>query len=153
MTRLLTVNGVRHEVTAGPLDSLAHVLRDELGLSGTKIGCYEGRCGACTVLLDGRPALACITPVGHAASAAITTVEGLGADDRLTSLQEAMLDAGAVQCGMCTPGVVMLLSAFLEAQPSPTELDVRRALAGNLCRCTGYHAIVEAAVAAGAGPG
>ena len=148
----ITVNGVLHETAAAPLDSLVHVLRDEFGLTGTKIGCYEGRCGACTVLLDGMPVVACLTPAAHAEGRAVTTVEGLaGPDGTLTPLQEAMLDAGGAQCGACTPGVLMALTAFLRDNSSPSEREVREALLGNICRCTGYRAIVDAALAVAAG--
>ena len=149
MTLRLSVNGATHAVDAPPLTPLVHVLRDELGLHGTKIGCFEGRCGACTVLLDGRPVVACLTPVAHADGAEIVTVEGLAAPDgTLSALQDAMLEAGGVQCGACTPGVLMVLTAFLRDNPTPDDESVRTALAGNICRCTGYHGIVEAALAA-----
>jgi carbon-monoxide dehydrogenase small subunit len=143
----LSVNGCEHEVDVPPIMSLAHVLRETLGLFGTKIACNEGRCGACTVLVDGSAVLACLFPVGHADGADVTTIEGLGGE-RLTPLQDAMLEAGGVQCGACTPGMVMLLTAFLRDQPDPTPDAIREALAGNICRCTGYRSIVEAAVAA-----
>lgn len=144
----LFVNGAAVDVEASPLGSLVHVLRDGLGLTGTKIGCYEGRCGACTVLLDGRPTVACLTPAAHAQGREVTTVEGLaGPDGELTPLQEAMLDTGGAQCGACTPGILLTLTSFLREHPAPTEAAVREALAGHLCRCTGYRAIVDAALA------
>lgn len=146
----LVVNGRSHDVDVSPIGSLAHVLRDELGLPGTKIACNEGRCGACTVLVDGTPVLSCLLPVAHAEDAEVTTIEGLGAEG-LTALQEAMLEAGGVQCGACTPGIVMLLTAFLAEVPHPTADDVRAALAGNICRCTGYSGIVAAAISAASG--
>jgi carbon-monoxide dehydrogenase small subunit len=145
----LSVNGSVYEVAAGPLTPLVHVLRDELGLLGTKIGCFEGHCGACTVLVDGRPVVSCLTPLAHADGAEISTVEGLAAPDgTLAPLQEALIDHGGLQCGVCTPGILMTLTAFLRGNPDPTDAEVRAALAGNLCRCTGYHAIVAAALAA-----
>jgi aerobic carbon-monoxide dehydrogenase small subunit len=148
VTTSLTVNAVRYEVAAAPMTPLVQVLREDLGLTGTKVGCSEGRCGACSVLLDGRPTLSCLLPVGLAETGDITTIEGLGSDAELTALQEALLDAGGVQCGICTPGVVMTLTAFLEANPAAGECEVREALSGNLCRCTGYEAIVDAALEA-----
>ena len=148
----ITVNGRRHEVDAVPFMPIAYVLRDQLGLSGTKVGCSEGRCGACPVLVDGTAVLSCLYPLEHAAGRQVTTVEGLaGADEELTPVQAALLDGGGVQCGICTPGVVMSLTALLDASPSPTEAEVRDALSGNLCRCTGYQQIVEAALAAAGG--
>jgi aerobic-type carbon monoxide dehydrogenase small subunit (CoxS/CutS family) len=150
----LVVNGAAVDVEAPPLSALVHVLRDELGLTGTKIGCYEGRCGACTVLLDGRPVVACLTPAAHAEGREVTTVEGLaGSGGDLTPLQEAMLDTGGAQCGACTPGILLTLTSFLREHPVPTELEVREALDGHLCRCTGYRAIIDAALALADGGG
>jgi carbon-monoxide dehydrogenase small subunit len=144
----LIVNGERYDSSEPPFRPLALVLREDLGLTGTKIGCAEGRCGACTVLVDGRPVVSCLYPAGLAAGRAITTVEGLGeGDSPLDPLQAALLDAGGVQCGACTPGVLMTLTALLAEDAQPSERAVREALAGNICRCTGYAKIVEAALA------
>ncbi len=144
----ISVNGRSAEVEAPPLRPLALVLREGLGLTGTKIGCYEGRCGTCTVLVDGRAVASCLYPVAFAAGAEVTTVEGLAAaDGSLSPLQDALLEAGGVQCGACTPGVLMALTGFLAEHPRPAESEVREALAGNICRCTGYHSIVAAALA------
>lgn len=146
MSYTLTVNGGSHEVEVPPLRPLVRVLREELGLTGAKVGCFEGRCGACTVLVDGRTVASCLYPVGFADGASIRTVEDLaGRDGRLHPLQEALLEAGGVQCGICTPGMLMTLSWFLEAT-HPTEDEVREALAGNICRCTGYRKILDAAL-------
>lgn len=146
------VNSGEVDVEAPPLSSLVHVLRDGLGLTGTKIGCYEGRCGACTVLLDGKPVISCLTPAAHAQGRQVTTVEGLaGPGGELTPLQEAMLDTGGAQCGACTPGILLTLTSFLREHPSPTDIEVREALAGHICRCTGYRAIVDAALALASG--
>jgi aerobic-type carbon monoxide dehydrogenase small subunit (CoxS/CutS family) len=130
------------------LRPLLDVLRAELGLLGAKPGCGEGRCGACTVLVGGRPVASCLYPLALAAGKDIRTVEGLAENEELTPLQASLLEAGAVQCGACTPGMVMTLTALLEREPAPTEEQVRRELAGNLCRCTGYAQIVAAALRA-----
>jgi len=144
----LDVNGERHSVDAPGLTPLVRVLRDELRLTGTKTGCSEGRCGACTVIVDGRSVVSCLYPVALADGTSIRTVEGLAGDEgELHPLQRALLDAGAVQCGISTPGVLMTLTWLLEHQPAPTEADVRAALAGNVCRCTGYQKIVDAVLA------
>jgi aerobic-type carbon monoxide dehydrogenase small subunit (CoxS/CutS family) len=146
----LEVNGRRVGVEAPALKPLARVLREDLGLTGTKIGCSEGRCGACTVIVEGRTVAACLLPVALADGAEVRTVEGLAPDDRrLSPLQDALLEAGGVQCGVCTPGILMTLTWLLESQRAPDERAVREALTGNICRCTGYHKIVEAALSAG----
>jgi carbon-monoxide dehydrogenase small subunit len=147
MTYLLTVNGRRIEVDPDPMASLAGVLRDDIALTGTKIGCAEGRCGSCTVLVDGLAVASCLYPVALADGAEITTVEGLADGDTLSALQEEILETGGVQCGACTPGVLITLTATLAATPDADEGTIRRALAGNICRCTGYQQIVDAALA------
>jgi carbon-monoxide dehydrogenase small subunit len=141
----LDINGERTSVDAPGLEPLALVLRERLGLTGTKIGCFEGRCGACTVIVDGRTVVSCLYPLALADGAAVRTVEGLAeGDEQLSPLQDALLEAGGVQCGISTPGVLMTLTWLLEQNPAPTEQEVRAALAGNVCRCTGYQKIVDA---------
>jgi aerobic carbon-monoxide dehydrogenase small subunit len=148
----LTVNGVPEEVRADGLATLLDVLREELGLRGAKPGCGEGRCGACTVLVDGAPVVSCLYPAALAEGREVRTVEGLArADGPLAPLQEALLEHGAVQCGACIPGVLMALTAALEDGGLGSEEEVRAALAGNICRCTGYRHIVDAALAIGRG--
>lgn len=149
MSYRLTVNGATLEAEAGPLRPLARVLR-ELGLTGTKVGCFEGRCGSCTVLVDGSAVLSCLYPVGLADGATVETVEGLAPrDGALHPVQRAILEAGGVQCGICTPGMLMTLTSLLATVPAPTEPEVRDALAGNICRCTGYRKIIDTALALG----
>jgi carbon-monoxide dehydrogenase small subunit len=145
----VTVNGeqIDYEVPARRL--LVHFLRDDLGLTGTHIGCDTGNCGACTVHLDGDPVKSCMLLAVQAHGASISTVEGLAADGELTSLQRSFNEHHALQCGYCTPGMLMSASALLARNPHPSEDDVRHALQGNICRCTGYVNIVEAVVAAG----
>lgn len=140
----LTVNGDPHTLDASPAETLLGVLRDRLGLTGTKEGCSEGECGACTVLVDGAAVDSCLM-LAHAVNGSeIVTVEGLrDGDGALSSLQAAFVKAGGVQCGFCTPGFLMTLTAFLEENPAPSEDDIRTAIAGNICRCTGYSQIVE----------
>ena len=140
----LRVNGSDHPVSASPAKRLAYVLREDLGLTGTKIGCDAGDCGACTVLLDDEQVCACITPVGACAGRAVTTVEGLSDDGVLNSLQRAFVEQGAAQCGICTPGMLMAATALLKAVPHPTEVQIEDALGGVLCRCTGYRKIIVA---------
>ncbi|HEX4233096.1 MAG TPA: molybdopterin cofactor-binding domain-containing protein [Caldimonas sp.] len=148
----IEVNGAPRQLAGDPTRRLADALRDELGLTGTKIGCHAGDCGACTVLLDGDEVCSCIVGVGQCDGRAVTTVEGLaGADGALSALQRAFVAHGAAQCGICTPGMLMSAAALLRRTPRPTEADVRDALAGVLCRCTGYRKIVEAVLAVGAG--
>jgi len=149
----LQVNGRERVVAVVPHRTLLQVLREDLGLTGTKEGCSVGECGTCTVLLDGRPVNAClvlaVTAVGHA----IETIEGLGDTRHPHPIQQAFAAAGAVQCGFCTPGMVLTAKALLDANPAPTEADVRRAISGNLCRCTGYEKIVQAILDAAAARG
>ena len=145
------VNGTAREVDVLASDFLATVLRERLGLTGTKIGCNEAECGICTVLVDGVPVNSCIYPALKAAGRAITTIEGLAEGERLHPLQQAFVDHGAVQCGFCTPGLVMAVEDLLARDADPDDLTVREAVSGNLCRCTGYGrvlAAIERAVAA-----
>ena len=151
-TTSFEVNGRKVRVSVPPVTRLADVLRDELGLTGTKIGCNAGDCGACTVLIDGRQACACLTAVGQAAGRAITTVEGLAEDGRLTSLQVAFQKHGAAQCGICTPGMLMAAADLLSRNAAPDEEQVKEALGGVLCRCTGYQKIIEAVIDVAAKP-
>jgi carbon-monoxide dehydrogenase small subunit len=144
----LTVNGVEHAVAGGPLRPLLHVLREELGVTSPKAGCQQGGCGACTVLVDGEPRRSCLLPVGAVDGAAVTTVEGIASNGRLAPVQSAFYEGYASQCGFCTPGFVLAAHALLERNPSPTRLDIARALSGHMCRCTGYVKIVDAVEAA-----
>jgi len=140
----LRVNGVDHQVSGlRPGESLLDALRERCGLRGSKGACEEGECGSCTVLVDGVAVCSCLTMAATVVGSAITTVEGIGAGG-LSDLQDAFLRAGAVQCGFCTPGLIVAATALLERQPDPTEDEVREGLAGNLCRCTGYGRIVRA---------
>lgn len=140
----LLVNGTRRAVSADPGESLLAVLREQLGLTGTKYGCGEGQCGACTVLLDGRAIHACVTPASAAVGHAVTTIEGLERDGRLHRVQQAFLDAGATQCGYCTPGMIMAAVSLLATTPHPSPDEISHALAGNVCRCGTYPRIVAA---------
>ena len=140
----LTVNGRTHDVRADPAASLLSVLRDELDLTGTKYGCGEGECGACTVLLDGLPVRSCITPVGSVGRRPVRTVEGLERDGRLHPVQAAFLAEGALQCGFCTTGMIVAAVGLLERQRTPGLEEIRRALDGNICRCGAYSRIVAA---------
>lgn len=144
----LTVNGEPRELAVEPWWTLLDVLREELGLTGTKKGCDRGDCGACTVLLDGKPITSCMRLAVQADGHEIVTVEGLAAPGHLHPVQRAFVDHGSIQCGFCTPGMIMAAVALLNENPHPTEADVRAALAGNLCRCTGYAKIVRAVMAA-----
>jgi carbon-monoxide dehydrogenase small subunit len=143
------INGEQVEMEVPARRLLVHFIRDELGLTGTHVGCDTGNCGACTVNIDGEPVKSCMTLAVQADGARITTVEGLSADGELTALQRAFNEHHALQCGYCTPGMLMSATALLERNPHPTEDEVRYALQGNICRCTGYVNIVEAVVAAG----
>jgi carbon-monoxide dehydrogenase small subunit len=140
----IEVNGESHEVNVRPRHTLVEVLRDKIGLTGTKDGCDQGVCGACTVLLDDRPTLACLTLAVECDGKKIRTVEGLSSNGQLDTIQQAFLDQGAVQCGFCTSGMLMSTTALLERNPTPTLAEIKKALEGNLCRCTGYNAIVDA---------
>lgn len=145
----LRVNGEEHEVAIEPRRLLVEAIRDDLGLTGTKRGCESGVCGCCTVLLDGRNIKSCLMLAIQAQDAEVTTVEGLrGEDGGLHPIQEAYVNYGGLQCGYCTPGFIMTTKAFLDENPRPTEAEVREALSGNICRCTGYVKIVESILAA-----
>ena len=144
MRLAFTVNGKRRAYTGSGMKRLLDVLREELALPGTKEGCGEGECGACTVLLDGEAVVSCLVPVAQVAGRRVTTVESLGRPGRLSPLQEAFLSEGAAQCGICTPGMLMTASAYLRQGGPPSAASIRRELAGNLCRCTGYQHIVRA---------
>jgi carbon-monoxide dehydrogenase small subunit len=140
----ITVNGTLHEISVEPRKLLADVLREDCGLTGTHLGCEHGVCGACTVLIDGQAVRSCLQFGVQADGTAITTVEGLG-DGSLTAVQQAMADHHGLQCGFCTPGFVISITAFLDAHPNPTDDELREGLSGNLCRCTGYQGILRAA--------
>jgi carbon-monoxide dehydrogenase small subunit len=148
----LTVNGEPRELLADSYKTLLEVLREDLQLTGTKHGCELGECGACAVLVDGEPVLSCLAIAAEHNGREVGTVEGLTRDGRLDPLQETFADMGAAQCGYCTPGILMTARALLDREPHPTRARIREALSGNLCRCTGYHQIIEA-VEAAAGTG
>jgi carbon-monoxide dehydrogenase small subunit len=144
MTYRFSVNGSAVEVEAPGMRRLLDTLREDLGLTGTKEGCGEGECGACSVLVDGAVVDSCLVPTCQVQGASVQTVEGLAADGRLNQLQDAFLETGGAQCGICTPGMLMAGEAFLASREQPTDDAIREAIAGNLCRCTGYTKIVEA---------
>ena len=144
----LIVNGERHEVRTEAHRTLLDVLRTDLGFTGTKENCLEAECGVCTVLLDGAAMNACILLAAECQGREVLTIEGLAREGELHPLQRAFIDHGAVQCGYCIPGMILAAKAYLDEHPSPTEAEVREALAGNLCRCTGYQKIAEAVLAA-----
>ena len=137
------VNGAPIELRGHPMERLLDTLRSQVRLTGTKEGCGEGECGACSVLIDGELANSCLVPLLHANGASITTIEGVAQGERLHAVQEAFIAHGGAQCGICTPGMVLAAVSLLERTPQPTEDDIRTALAGNLCRCTGYMRIFE----------
>jgi carbon-monoxide dehydrogenase small subunit len=148
----LNINGDRVEVPASPNNTLLEVLREQLGLMGTKRGCDLGACGACTVLVNGEAFLSCIMLAMDAVGKEITTIEGLGEAGALHPLQAAFVEKGALQCGFCTPGMILTARAILNEEPSPTEVTVKKKMAGNLCRCTGYKKVIEAVMSV-PGPG
>lgn len=149
----LTVNGIEYERQVEPRLTLADFLRDELGLTGTHLGCEHGVCGACTVLVDGHSARSCLMFAVQAHGSKVDTVEGLARDDKLHPLQQAFLRHHALQCGFCTPGFLMTAVEFLRQANHPTEEEIRIAIAGNICRCTGYQSIVKAIAEVAAGQG
>lgn len=140
----LTVNGVERVADVPSAATLVELLREGLGLRGTKVGCGRGECGACTVLLDGEPVNSCLVFAAQCEGREVMTIEGLGEGDALDKVQRAFVDAGAVQCGYCTPGMIMSAHALLEKNPSPSREEIEEAISGNLCRCTGYVKIVDA---------
>jgi carbon-monoxide dehydrogenase small subunit len=148
ITLQLAINGERHEVVTEPHRTLLDVLRTDLGLTGTKENCLEAECGVCTVLVDGRAVNACILLAAQCQGRDVLTIEGLECDGRLHPLQLAFIDRGAVQCGYCIPAMILSAKALLDECAAPTDAQVREALAGNLCRCTGYQKIAEAVLAA-----
>jgi carbon-monoxide dehydrogenase small subunit len=145
---VLRVNGMDYEVSIEPWRTLVEVLRDTLGLTGTKKSCNEGECGACTVIMDGKPVASCLVLAVDAQGKEIITIEGISEGEKLHPIQEAFLKHGAIQCGFCTPGMVMSAKAFLDENPKPTAAEARKAISGNLCRCTGYQHIVDSVMAA-----
>jgi aerobic-type carbon monoxide dehydrogenase small subunit (CoxS/CutS family) len=145
---VLNVNGIQYNINIETHRTLVEVLRDTLGLTGTKKSCNEGECGACTVLMDGKPVASCLVLAVAAQGKEITTIEGLSHGEELDPMQEAFVKHTAIQCGFCTPGMVMAAKAFLNENPRPTPAEARKAISGNLCRCTGYQQIVNAIIAA-----
>jgi carbon-monoxide dehydrogenase small subunit len=148
----LDVNGKICDIMVRPHWTLAYVLREELGLTGTKLSCGTGECGACTVLMEGKPVASCLVLAAQAEGRQITTIEGLSDGTKLHPLQEAFVKYGAIQCGFCTPGMILTAKALLDENPNPTEREVRQAIEGNLCRCTGYVKAVEAILAVARAP-
>lgn len=146
----LNVNGEFFDTVAEPSDSLLDVLRENLRLTGTKKGCNEAECGSCTVMLDGRPVVSCLVLVGDACEKKIITVEGLSREGQLHPIQFRMINQGGIQCGYCTPGIIMSAYALLQENPHPTREEIKFAISGNICRCTGYNKIVDAIDAAAA---
>jgi aerobic carbon-monoxide dehydrogenase small subunit len=142
------VNGESHKLEVFPMARLLDVLREQLHLTGTKEGCGEGECGACTVKLDGQIVNSCLVPVAQVNGSSITTIEGVAQGDQLHAVQQAFIDYGGAQCGICTPGMILAAVDLLERNPEPTDADIRTGLAGNLCRCTGYIKIFESVVRA-----
>jgi carbon-monoxide dehydrogenase small subunit len=140
----IKVNGQEHDILVESHRTLLDVLRNELNLTGTKEGCGTGSCGSCTVIMDGQAVNSCLVFIAEAEGKEITTIEGLSRDSELHPLQQAFMDEGAVQCGFCTPGMILTAKAFLDSNQKPTESQIREAIAGNLCRCTGYDKIVRA---------
>ena len=144
----LTVNGTLHELSVQPWEVLVDVIRDNLGLTGTKEGCGLGECGACTVIMDNKPVNSCLVLAVEADGKQIITIEGLANGDKLHPIQEAFIEHGGMQCGFCTPGMIMSAKALLDENPTPDEEEIKRGIAGNICRCTGYTKIIESIKAA-----
>ena len=140
----LSINGETCELAVEPNTTLAEVIRDQVGLTGTKVACGTGECGTCTVLIDGRPILSCLTLAVDCQKQHILTIEGLSEGEKLTPIQQAFQDCGAIQCGFCTPGMVLSTTALLKVNPHPSTAEIQKALEGHLCRCTGYNKILEA---------
>ena len=140
----LSINNEPYELAVEPQQTLLEVLRDSLSLTGTKEGCGTGECGSCTVLVEGKPVLSCLMLAVECVDLKITTIEGVGSIERMTPVQEALLEKGGVQCGFCTPGIVLATTAMLNRNPRPSEAEIKRSLEGHLCRCTGYNKIIEA---------
>jgi carbon-monoxide dehydrogenase small subunit len=147
---ILKVNGEEREVAVEPRQTLLEILRNDLGLTGTKEGCGNGNCGTCTVLLDGKAVSSCLILAIEVEEQEITTIEGLAKAGEIHPLQKAFIEEGAIQCGFCSPGMILTAKAFLDANPHPTEAEARQAISGNLCRCTGYDKIVRAILKVGA---
>lgn len=147
-TITLTVNNRKYNLEVEDQQTLLEVLRKRLNLTGTKEGCGEGECGACTVIMNGKAVTSCLILAVEADGAEIETIEGQSIDDQLSDVQQAFVDEGAIQCGFCTPGMVMSTEALLRRNPNPSEEEIKEALAGNLCRCTGYYSIINAVKAA-----
>ena len=139
-----TINGKSRKLIVKPNELLLNVIREDLGLTGTKYGCGTGECGACTVLIDEEPVLSCLTLAVTVDKKKVTTIEGIGTDENPHPLQQTFVETGAVQCGFCTPGMILSAKALLDKNPSPTEDEIKEAIDGNLCRCTGYVKIIEA---------
>ena len=144
----LIVNRDPYEVMVKPSETLLYILREKLGLTGAKHGCDTGKCGSCTILIDGKPIRSCLTLAISARDREITTIEGIAEGEKLHPLQQAFIEHGALQCGFCTPGMIMFTKSFLEENTEPQEEEIRKALSGNICRCTGYVKIIEAIQAA-----
>jgi len=144
LTIELTINGKKRKVEATPSTRLLDLIRDDLHLTGTKEGCGKGECGACTVIMNGELVASCLILAPQADGAVITTIEGVGDGENLDPVQEAFIETGAVQCGFCTPGMILAAKKLLEENPHPTEEEIKRGISGNLCRCTGYQKIIDA---------
>lgn len=140
----LTINDKEYDVVAAPNQTLADLLRYQLGLTGTKKGCEMGDCGSCTVILDGKPVNSCLVLAMQADGRTVTTIEGLGTEEGLDPVQKAFVEKGAIQCGFCSPGMILSAKNLLDTNPDPDEKEIRQAISGNLCRCTGYQKIIEA---------